>query len=105
MCRTDVQYDADLRRRDATEIRNVPRAARAVLADERARLLGDREHRERQAELVVERALGRHRWTGDRERLREQVLGRRLARRARDADDGAPRRATQHTGRKLTQRM
>jgi transcription termination factor Rho len=85
---SDVEHDTDVWRRDLGEEADVADAARTGFQHEVSRVRRRAQHRVRVAEFVVERARrcdGRSQPAQD---LLDQVLGRRLARRSGDADDG-----------------
>ena len=91
----DVQHRADPRRRDPGEVGDVPDPARGHLKDQVPRRLVGAQHGQRQADLVVERALGRDGRPEALDDLGGEVLGGRLARRPGDADDGRARQPAQ----------
>ena len=82
----DVEHDGDVRRDQPAQEGDVADAAGAVLERREAGLGRAPQGGQRQAELVVERALRRERRADAAEHLREQVLGRGLAAAAGDAD-------------------
>lgn len=88
---SDLEHDGDVRRGDRGQARNLSDMARSHLGDEEARVPADLQRGQRKADLVVERADGRH---GGAERGQQgghEVLGGGLAHRAGDADQGERR--------------
>ena len=87
MLGTDVRDDSDVRARDLAECGDLAETAHPHLRDEHSRLRLEPAYGERQPDLVVEAALredGRNVW---RTECPEDVLRRRLPRRADDRDD------------------
>src|SRR5438046_539146 len=83
---TDVRDDADLRARDRGQVRDLAEAAHRELEDADLRVGLEPAERQRNADLVVEARLRRDRARGGCAERRENVLRRRLAHRAGDAD-------------------
>ena len=92
----DVEHRADPRRGDVAQLGDVADAAGRHLQHQvPGRLVGP-EHGQRQAELVVEGADGGDRRAEPVDHLGGEVLGRGLARRPGDPDDGRGRQPAQH---------
>ena len=87
MLRADVWDECHVRPRHRAQRSDLAHAAHAHLRDEHLRLLLEAEHGQRQADLVVQAALGPDRRDPRRAQRAEDVLRRRLARRADDGDD------------------
>src|SRR5215217_76708 len=87
MCLAYVKHDPNPRRRDVAEVGNMSNAARAHFSHKESSLRIDAANSQWHAELVVEIARRGHRWTRLLEHLRQQILGRGLTDRARNADD------------------
>ncbi len=85
----DARHDADVRKADLGQARHVADAAGAHLQDHPLDIVRCIQEGERESQLVVERPLARRHPEGRGEALPQQVLGRRLAHRARDADHTA----------------
>ena len=81
-----LENDADIRRRDRHQAGDLTDAARPHLDDEVPRRLVDPQHRDRRADLIVERALGSNRRALALENGAQKILGGRLAVGTRDAD-------------------
>ena len=87
----DRADERDHGRRDAAELGDLPEAAHAHLGDEHVGLWLEAEHRQRQADLVVEAAGGVHGGRDGAAERAERVLRRGLARRAHHGDDPGAR--------------
>ena len=87
MRHTDHQHDGDIGLHEACEVSDAPRCRRSELAHEEAGALGDPEHGDGSADLVVERLHGGDGLALGFEDAREEVLGGGLAVRSGDADD------------------
>ena len=85
----DVRHEPDVGLGDPRELGDLPRAAHRHLEDERLGALRRGQDRQRQPDLGVPVARGRHDAAVEREHRRQDVLRRRLPGRARDADHGA----------------
>jgi hypothetical protein len=83
----DIQHKTDPRWRDVTQIGNVADATSAHLSDQEFGFGVNTTHGKRNPELVIEIARRRNCWAVLLEHLRQKILGRGLADRARDADD------------------
>ena len=104
----DLQHDADVGVRHPHEARDLADGRRTHLRDEELGVVGELERRDRSADLVVERLARRDGVALPLQDLAEQVLRRRLAVRARDADDPEPpvRADTTHDlGRERAERV
>ena len=85
----DARHDAGVRTTHLGQARHVPRAAGAHFQDHPLGIVRCVEEREWDSQLVVEGPLARRDPEGRDETVAEEVLGRRLADRARDADHAA----------------
>ena len=85
----DTRHDADIRSAHVGQARDVTRPARAHLEDDPLDIVRRIEEGKREPELVVEGPLAGCHHERRGEASLEQVLGRRLADRARDADHPA----------------
>ena len=105
-----AQLDGNVRGHDIRQVGDVAGTRCTHLEDEVARRLICQEHRQRQADLIVERELGGHRRPVLAHDLEQQVLRRRLTHRSRHRDDievsptaqllhVRPRQSTERLGR------
>ena len=92
----DVQHRADARRRDVAQRGDVPDAAGGHLQHQEAGRGVGAQHGQRQADLVVERALGGDGRPEVLHHLSREVLGRGLARRPGDPGDGGGGQPAEH---------
>ncbi len=90
----DLEHHGDVRCRYGHDARDVTDSARAHLDDQEPRVALDGEHRQRSADLVVERAGGRDGRSLGRENRPQHVLGGRLAIGSRDSDNPKHTRGT-----------
>jgi hypothetical protein len=100
----DVEDDRDLRRGDVGEVLEVADPPGPHLDNEVARRRRDAAHGERHSDLTVERVDRSHRLPCGGQDGGEQVLGRRLAGRAGDADDPQAGRPVEHAAREPPER-
>ena len=82
----DARHDADVRATHLGQARHVPRAAGAHLQDHPLGIVRCVEQGEREPQFVVEGPLARRHPKGRDKTLAQEILRRRLADRARDAD-------------------
>ena len=103
-----VEHQRDVGWGDRAQLGQVADSTRAHLQDQVARLPVGPQHRQRQAELVVEGPGRRHGGAGVGQHARQHVLGRGLALGAGDRDDPEPdallTQSLEHDARQLLQR-
>ena len=87
MRQTHLEHDADIGSDDRHEVSDLADPSGAHLDDEVLGALVDPQHRDRRADLVVERTFGRDRRPFGAQNRAQQVLGGRLAVRPRDRHD------------------
>ena len=100
----DVEDDGDVRRRDRREVGEVADPPRPHLGDEEAGVRGHPAHRQRYADLPVERVDRGHGRAGAAEHLGEEILGRGLPGGAGHGDDGEAGRPVDDPARHRTER-